>query len=498
MTTKKNKKNTGTPTGKRQEIIFYLNGELNHVATGDGLLTTAEWLRKKAGKTGTKIVCAEGDCGACTILVMNPHRNGGKKEFLPVNSCILTVAQLDGSHIVTIEGIGIDGDLSPVQTQMRNCHGSQCGFCTPGFVMALSGAFESKKCLSAKQAKNCTTGNLCRCTGYEPIIEAATSIEQNERFNLSRRYLPTKSLVLLAKATTQELFFSTPEGTSFYAPKSLKNAISFLAKHKNVKIISGGTDLGVQHNKGRDFPDHLLSLHAIKELYKIKKTGNLLSIGSMVSLEEIRTYSKKILPEFSNLLDVFASPQIKHIATLAGNIANGSPIGDTMPFLLAADAQLKIKGKTGKLREQKLSEFYRGYKILNLKSTELIAAIEVPIDHISTNIKFYKVSQRKDLDISTVSLAIFAPSRHSSQKSKGSSRVALGGVAATPIRLQKLETFLNSHPINPETTQRSASLLQDAIAPISDLRGSEQYRRVVLGHLITNYLTEVSNVGGHP
>ena len=367
--------------------------------------------------------------------------------------------------------------------------------------MAFSGALESKNKLSAREAANCATGNLCRCTGYAPIIDAATSMRSSPEFSLKHRYLTPAHIKTLKAATTQELKFTTTTGHVFYAPRDIKSACAFLTTHENARILSGGTDLGVQHNKGKPIPRGLLSLHAISDLYPVTRTTKSLRIGAMASLEDLRLASEAILPELAGLLNVFASPQIKHAGTLAGNLANASPIGDTIPFLLACDALIHVTGKNAKTRQIPVTELYNGYKSLTLKKGEIMTSVEIPLNPVTRGIRFFKVSQREDLDISTVSLAIHMAEGSSQMISKtqpkasARARLAVGGVAATPIRLPKTEEYLNHHPLSADTWKKATEILQGEITPIADLRGSAAYRRVVLDHLMMSCYATLSGQG---
>lgn len=480
----------------RAEITFYLNGKLHHVADEKAGWMLADYLRYDLGLTGTKIVCAEGDCGACTVLRYFPWV---ADEFLPVNSCILTVAQMDGSSLVTVDAISKEGTspdaLSPVQRAMMTCHGSQCGFCTPGFVMALQGLVEkrlSEKKLSPiqdQEAKNCLTGNLCRCTGYSPIIEAARSLRLPECESVEKRYRTSGQDRDLKKARAQEVLIET-ESFSFYAPKTLSKAFQYLRRHKDVRILAAGSDLGVVHNKRKIRLVRTMSLHLIEELYEVGMARGKIRVGARVTLSELRSKLKKAVPEFSRFLDLFASPQIKNVATLVGNVCNASPIADTPPFLLAANAVVHVVGPGGK-RRIPLDRFYLGYRKIALKAGEFAYAIEFDQPSSSEALSLYKVSQRKDLDISTVNAAFRIKWKASpSGKKIGDIRIALGGMAATPLRLKKMEKALLGQSLDPASLKRAIQVFHAEMAPISDLRGSAAFRRVSAENLIHRFFEE--------
>ncbi len=477
----------------RPEVVFSLNGKVTRVSGADSLMMLAEWLRKRAGHPGTKIVCAEGDCGACTVVrAFVPRHSKEQPVFLAMNSCIATVAQMDGSHLVTVEGLAVDGELSPAQSCMRNAHGSQCGYCTPGFVMAFTGALETHKTLNRRQAANCTTGNLCRCTGYEPILTAAEQMTPSAKHRLATRYLTPENVRVLKAETQQPLMIKAHDGRIFFAPTTLQAASAFMKRHKEARVFAAGSDLGVQLNKGKPFPQIAMSLQAIPELYTIKRSKTMLSVGARVTLENLRIATKDCHPEFSRFLDIFASPQIKHVATLVGNLANASPIGDTLPFLLATDAEIRVLSPSGATRKIPATKFFLGYKTLALRPGEVIIGVDIPINARAQALKLYKVSQRKDLDISAVSAAIALPL--SPQGTIRGAAVAFGGVAATPIRVAAVEALLENQKPSPELWQQATALLQQQLRPLTDVRGSSTYRRVLVEHMFKSYTFDLLQV----
>lgn len=476
----------------RDYALIYLNGRRREIKGSDALLMVADWLRKEEGLTGTKIVCAEGDCGACTVLRSYPSPQEKSPHFHAMNSCISTVAQLDGSYLVTVEGVQRDEELSPVQKAMRECHGSQCGYCTPGFVMALTAAFEKHEKLSPKQASNYLTGNLCRCTGYQPIIDAAVTARADKDFSIQARYIDPKATDDLLSHQKQSVEIKTDE-TLFFAPASLEEALQFVNEHPGVKVLGAATDWGVQVNKGKPRAQFLLSLHLISELYEIKQDSTRIQLGARVTLSRMRKAVVQTNPEFSKFLDLFASPQIKNVATLVGNVANASPIGDTLPFLLVSEGKVHLAGfesieKRVMRREVPLSEFYLGYKKLALKSNEIITHVSFLIQKPDETVKLYKVSSRKDLDISTVSAAFHLKIKKNNKQSIAEEiRIALGGVAATPVRVSEIENELKGLEISPDFFEKGAQSLANHIKPLSDLRGSQAYRKILVKNLFKRF-----------
>lgn len=480
----------------RSEIFFFLNGKLEMVTGGDSFMTLAEWLRTRRSKVGTKIVCAEGDCGACTILLARPVPGSKKQlEFEAINSCIAITAQMDGCHLVTVEGLKMNGELTAVQKSMIDCNGSQCGFCTPGFVMAMSWMLEKNKSVDEKSAKNHLTGNLCRCTGYQPIIEASVLAGKNrDSQSLTKRYLTPSNLKTLSKLTQSSsvvISARTEFGVKTYtAPKSIPELIQFRKKHPHSLILGAATDLGVQYNKGKRELIETVSLHAIPELYDLKTKNGKIRVGARTTLTQLRRELAQHSEKLAEVLDLFASPQIKNAATLVGNVANASPIGDTPPFLLALNAVVEILPRAGGKKRTRvpLDRFFLGYRKTKLKPGDVITAIEFDLPKKGEVFRFYKNSQRKDLDISCVNASIWLK-RDSNGKITGA-RIACGGVAATPLRIPSAEKSIIGTTGDRETISSAVELIQNSITPMSDLRGSSAYRRVLVHNVFTNLLRE--------
>ena len=488
----------------RGNVTFYLNGKRLEVSPEHSRMMLSDYLRYEKSLVGTKVVCAEGDCGACSVLRFFPHKapQGSKNGFIAFNSCITTVAQMDGASLVTVDALAKEKEesieLSPVQSAMVACHGSQCGFCTPGFVVALTGAIEekidSKKstgpcCLTSQEAKNALTGNLCRCTGYQPIIEAATSIDFSKVESVSERFYSNAQDKDLKKIQSTPLFVSDGH-FSLYAPKNTRDAVKYLSKNKTARLIAASTDLGVVVNKGKVKFEKLLSLHLITELYDLKKVGaGRVSVGARVTLSELRSFLKKIVPEFSTFLDLFASPQIKNVATLIGNVGNASPIADTPPFLLVCDAVVHIAGPKGK-RKVRLDQFYLAYRKTALKAGEMITSIDFAIPKKGESLALYKTSQRKDLDISIVNTAIRVNWKTAEKSSIKDIQIAMGGIAATPFRFKKTEAYLKTVSCTDANLKKALVILHSEINPLSDLRGSTAYRRVLVENLFLKFFRD--------
>jgi xanthine dehydrogenase small subunit len=444
----------------RDHIRLLINGR-EHVVRGRDIYTTlSNYLRYDFGATGTKIVCEEGDCGACSVLI----RYAKDEEFLVINSCIQSMFQLDGAAIVTVEGLKQDGKLTPVQESMVACHGAQCGYCTPGFIMAMSALFETCDRVDEKQTRDGLVGNLCRCTGYEPIIKAALQTESPSK--LKDRY----SEVLDANDPVRI--------DNFFAPTGLDDAIAFKKEH-NATIVKGATDVGVWINKRNYKAPALLSLAKIASLNELREEDGAIVAGANVTLSQLEAFVRDRIPELYKILTIFGSPQIKNAGTLAGNIANGSPIGDTLPYLLVADASLEINGGE---RTVPINSFYRGYKQFDLQPGEIITRVRVPI--VNDTLRLYKVSRRRDLDISAFTAAI----RLSTVDSHiAKAWIAYGGVAPTVIRLPRTEEFLAGKAISLDVFKNAGRIAREEVKPISDVRGSAEYRAQLAENIMAKF-----------
>jgi xanthine dehydrogenase small subunit len=475
----------------RDHVFFYLNGETIHASGEELFLNLTDFLRLRKGLTGTKVVCAEGDCGACTVLRAFP-KPGDRSvpTFEAINACIVRVAQMDASSLVTIEGLrqlAPESKLHPIQDAMLSCHGTQCGFCTPGFVMSLAAAFEKGPLRDVQAVKNKLTGNLCRCTGYQSIIDAALSVDVSKASRAATLYLTPSMLATLRKVQKTGVVSGTRE-MRFEAPASLIELRRLRKKFPGATLLAAGTDLGVASNKGRFVARHFLSLHLLAPLYKIKRSGRSLHFGARVTLSEFRQ-ALEGTASLGDFFNIFASPQIKNFATVAGNVANASPIADTPPFLLALDAELEIFSPTkARVRKVSIKDFYLAYKKTDLREGELIWAISLKLPTASERFSFAKISQRRDLDISCVNAGFFFRPATKKSTRPAALRLAVGGVGPTPLRLLQTEAFLMKEGLNAQSCKEALARAQSEIKPLSDLRGSSAYRRLVTQNLLEKFL----------
>lgn len=469
----------------RNEIHVFINGVEHRIGGEKAFLPLAQYLRNHS-LPGTKVVCAEGDCGACTVLAsklqQNPEKEIQWSSFQTINSCIAPMYLFDLGSLVTVEGLETQEELNEVQEKMRAFHGGQCGYCTPGMVCALSALAENSQCagksISEKKARNHLTGNLCRCTGYEPILQAATNLDLSKWKSLKDRYLTAEQGNTFASMLKDSLAIEA--GTRrFLAPASLAVAVDQKNQSPEMRLVAGATDLGVLHNKGKSFLDNVMSLHKISDTEKIERRVDGVWVGARVTLTQLENFVESTLPELSRLLRIFASPQIKNQGTLVGNVMNGSPIGDSIPALLALDAIVHLQSVSG-TREVPLSQFYKAYKVFDVKPNEIATGILIPVLGSEWKSRFFKVSLRKDLDISAVTFA--ATLKLDGQKIT-EARFAMGGVGPTVVRLPELEKKAQGQNFSEALFADLGKQVRTLIKPISDLRASDEYRMKVAENL---------------
>jgi xanthine dehydrogenase small subunit len=369
---------------------------------------------------------------------------------------------------------------------MIRCFGGQCGFCTPGFVMSIANLYEHKSKPTQQNVKNYLTGNLCRCTGYQPIIQAALSVDESKMQTVGEMY-PLKQESKVLKSKTKDSILIETEDKQFFAPATLKEAVKYRAKHPEVRIFSGATDLGVQINKGKDPGARQMSLQLIPELYEISVHKDQIHVGARATLDQLQTFVAGKVPAFERFLNIFASPQIKNSATLVGNLANGSPIADTTPFLLAADASVVLAGPKGK-RELPIVDFFKGYKQFNMAKNEFISSIHWSMKGLKgAKIGLYKISQRRDLDISCVNACFIL-------RLKGDvvsdAKIAYGGLGPTPLRLPAVEKSLVGKRLDSDLVRKAESLIAAAVKPQSDVRGTAEFRTLLAQRVFQKYTHE--------
>jgi xanthine dehydrogenase small subunit len=468
----------------RDRIRFYLNGQKTEASGDDVFLTLAEFLRRKCGLTGTKVVCAEGDCGSCAALIGRP--DGDRIRYSAVTSCIQILLQVDAAHVITVEGLRDGSALNPIQQAMVSCQGTQCGFCTPGFVVAMQDIMNDGAPIDADKVRRGLTGNLCRCTGYDSIIRAALATDRTALKSIDQLYPSAEMLNVLKALAAEEVRIESPS-RRFLKPSTIEQAAQYRNENPNCTVIAGATDLGVVHNKRLREINNALSLSGIASLQVIRVDLNAMYFGAGVTLTALQSLSLKHLPELGRFMEWFGSPLIRNAGTIGGNLVTGSPIGDTIPALIALEAEVEITGLTPK-RTVPIAEFYAGYRKTVLASDELVTAVRIPLLKETQTLKLYKVSRRKDLDISSFGAAIWMERSHGSIDDI---RLAFGGVGPMVMRLPKTEAILRGQHPTLDLFENAGEVAQQEITPITDVRGSADYRRTLAGNILSKFWHEV-------
>ena len=471
----------------RDYLVFYLNGKKQTLRDDAALGSLADLLRERLGHVGTKVVCNEGDCGACSVLVGRPSEDGSQLIYQTLDACIAFPFQLDRTHIVSIEGLMDSGKLSPVQDAMVRCHGSQCGFCTPGFVVALHGIVESEAGLTNEALRYELSGNLCRCTGYVSILEAGKSIDPTKVARLKQKYPEQPMLLELNELDAEPVQLSTKYG-KVMVPSTIEQAVQFRAAHPSATIVSGATDYGVLRNHGKVQPGETLCLSSVQDFSAITIENDVLTIGGGATWRAIERFVEHLIPEYHAILARFGSPQIRNAGTLAGNLASGSPIADSVPFHIVTRTEIELRSLRGS-RRVPIADFYTGYRKTVLAEDELITSIHTPLPKANEWIKLYKISKRRDMDISTVTLGIWLNLEGDSIREV---RLALGGVGPAVMRMTSAENCLAEKRISEAVFREAGLAARQAITPWSDVRGGADYRLQLVENLLVKCFHELS------
>ncbi len=480
------------------QISFWLNG-VETAADIPPAMTTLDFLHQELGMFGTKCSCNEGDCGACTVVIAYPA--GSSIRYEAINSCLYPAAKLHGKHLITIESLGTPDRLHPIQQVMLDFHSTQCGYCTPGFVMSLFALLVSQQNPDRERILAALEGNLCRCTGYDSILKAAEYLAA--QYDIGG-ILPPWCRTIEPKLMQFNKLRGNLEKScnrlypchQYYSPHTLEELFGLfeLLEGREFRLINGGTDIMVQINIMRIPYPILIDISAIGILKNLQITDDKISIGANITYSELLNSPliRQHLAPLRYIIKRIASEQIRNFGTLAGNIGNASPIGDGIPLLLALDSSLELLGAAG-TRSIALSDFFLDYRKTALQKHEIIANIQIPIPSPHAIVRCLKASKRKSVDISAMSSAMFL-------QLEGNivcrANLAMGGVAKIPIRSQSFTHELLDKDFRKIDAQHIAQLVSKEFEPISDVRGSGSYRRKLIQNHVLKYLAEAKDGSG--
>ncbi len=456
--------------------------------------TVLQYLRSLPTYKGTKEGCAEGDCGACSVVIAEnsklPHRkqmeNRPVIKYAACDSCLIFLPMLHGKQLITVEDLGSSSDLHPVQKAMIDTDGSQCGYCTPGFIMSLFALYKNTDAVDDEQINDYLTGNLCRCTGYRPIVDAAKIIaiaDKNDSFSENE----ATTLAMLNEIATQDSVTISTETQRYFQPKTIAEFVTAKQEKPEALLVNGATDVGLMVTKQNKLLPDLIDISRIVELKSITETDNAIEYGAGLDLENVRTHAQQHFSALYEMLTVFGSRQIRELGTLGGNVANASPIGDTPPVLMAYDASVKLVGKEG-FRTLHITDFITGYRTTDLKPDELIYGIIIPKEKANTHYKSYKISKRKDLDISTVSGGFRLVTDDKGVVSD--LKLYYGGMAALTKNADSATAFLIGKTWSREHVEKAMGLIKEAFTPITDARSSADGRAVMSANLLLKFWSE--------
>lgn len=457
----------------REYIFFYINGQRVQLDGPLVLRRLSEFLRDERHLLGTKIVCAEGACGSCSVL--KGQMEDGTIRYQAVNSCLQLLYQLDGAHIVTVEGLGQGEALSAVQEAMVAAHGAQCGYCTPGFVVALTAAQE--QCLPAEDLADALSDNLCRCTGYLPILEAGRGIAGGAYRPLAQLY-PPEPMIADFSVHRGEAVEIRAGGRMLLAPATLEGAVQVKSAYPDAVVVAGATELAVPPSAALDEGRALLSLGRIPELSEVRCDGETLTLGAAATWTEVEAAAKTVCPELAAYLRRFAAPQLRNVGTVAGSIVHNSPLADSLPPLLVLEASLEVAEAAGRrlvaLRKFSRSDIGGG----------LVSRVFVPLPRPGQTLRLFKVSRRRGFDRSVVSAAFLLEASAGVIRSV---RIALGGVGPQAARLPRTEEFLKGRPLEEATLRAAGGVVRTEIAPVSDGRAGAEYRGLLAENMLLKF-----------
>lgn len=481
---------------KSAAIRFVLDGEVVEINDVDPTRTVLQFLREDLRRTGTKEGCAEGDCGACTVVVAEVNRDGDDLVVRAINSCIQFLPTLDGKELITVESLTPnDGSLHPIQRAMVDEHGSQCGFCTPGFVMSLFALYKTNDKPGRQEIDDALAGNLCRCTGYRSIIAAAKAMYVNAAQGDDWLTQPggaapdrIAKLKALRRDDSLELEY---HGRRFYAPTSVSELASICQQNPDATILAGGTDVGLWVTKQHRDLETVIYTGGVPEMCDVRVSKSHIEIGAAATLTDAVPIIVEHYPGLEEMFRRFASPPIRNAGTLGGNIANGSPIGDSMPALMVIDTLLVLRCGDVE-REISLNDFYLDYQVNDLQAGEFVAAIRIPLADENAIVRSQKWSKRFDQDISAVCTGYHLVLQDNEVVSF---RMACGGLATTVKRASNTEAALHGKVWNEASIEHACEALVNDFRPISDMRASGDIRLRACQNLLRRFFFETQGDG---
>lgn len=465
-------------------ITFLLNQELRQESELSPNMTVLNYLRNQVNKTGTKEGCGSGDCGACTVVLGEVI--DGQLHYRSVNSCLTFVSALHGKQLITVEDLqNSDRSLHPVQQAMVEFHGSQCGYCTPGFIMSMFALSKNKPAATKADVMESLAGNLCRCTGYRPIVDAALSLASNEPLMDQFTHFEQQIIAKLESIQAQPASLNFGKLTA-YSPRSVNELAQLYVTNPKAKLVAGGTDLALEVTQFHREIETLISVNLVDDMKVCEQSDTNLHIGANVAISDAYQLLTQHYPDFGELLHRFASLQVRNQGTLGGNIANASPIGDAPPLLIALNAQIKLR-RGQQTRIIPLEDYFISYKITAQQESEFIEQIIIPKPGTDETFRAYKLSKRIDDDISAVCGAF---NLHIEDNKVVNARIAFGGMAATPKRASHCENALIGQTWNEDTIQQAMQAINLDFEPLSDFRASKEYRSLTAANMLRRLFIE--------